>query len=221
MAEQLTFDWPQGVALGADDFFVSDANAQAYAMVLAPATWPERKLALIGPCGSGKTHLARILIGQTGGTAHHSSALPDLPQAGATVVIHDMHALPDHAQEHMFHLHNHLRNTGGSLLMTATCPPSRWDIALPDLASRMQAATVATIDQPDDALLQALFMKLFADRQISPAPELIRYLATRCERSFDAVAALVDRLDRIALEESRPITRALARRLLDNGAQDG
>lgn len=221
MPEQLSFDWPTGVALRAADFFVSEANAQAYAMLENPALWPDRKLVLVGPRGSGKTHLTRILAERTGGQTCTSKALPELPFVGTTLIVEDMQELPDNAQEKMFHLHNHLNHSGGTLLMTATAPPSRWPLSLPDLASRMQATTVTAISEPDDALLQALIMKLFADRQINPQPQLITYLSKRIERSFDAAFAIVDQLDHTSLEESRPITRALAARLLDNDNQDG
>jgi chromosomal replication initiation ATPase DnaA len=116
----------------------------------------------------------------------------------------------------MFHLHNHLRNTGGTLLMTAQSAPTRWNIALPDLASRMQATTITQIDNPDDALLSALIMKLFADRQIMPKPALVQYLTPRIERSVAAAADIVARLDEAALANGRKINQALAAELLDN-----
>jgi chromosomal replication initiation ATPase DnaA len=118
----------------------------------------------------------------------------------------------------MFHLHNYLRNTGGTLLMTADTPPNRWQVTLPDLASRMQATHIGQIASPDDALLSALIMKLFADRQIMPKPELVTYLTTRIERSFAAAAEIVARLDAAALAQGRKINTALARDLLDNGS---
>ncbi len=219
MTTQMTFDWPVGVSLGAEDFFVSEANAQSYAMVQAPDTWPDRKLVIVGPKGAGKTHLTRIFA-QGDAAIIPSTSIPDIPPPNTTVVVEDMHLLPTDMAEPMFHLHNHLRNTGGTLLMTATTPPSRWAITLPDLASRMHATTVTTIDDPDDALLEALIMKLFADRQISPAPALIAYLSRRIERSYYAAYDIVDLLDRTSLRDAAPITRALAARLLDHPDKD-
>ncbi|MEO0904939.1 MAG: chromosomal replication initiator DnaA, partial [Pseudomonadota bacterium] len=105
---------------------------------------------------------------------------------------------------------------GGLLLLTSALPPSRWSIALPDLASRMQATTVVHIQNPDDALLSALIMKLFADRQINPQPDLVQYLAKRIERSFAAAADIVARLDSAALAQGRKINKALVAELLDN-----
>lgn len=217
MTGQLSFDWPTGVALGPDDFFVSAANTQAFAMLQAPDTWPLGKLAIIGPQGCGKSHLARIVQQQTGGDLLHASTLAaDYQPTADTIIIEDMQTLPQTSEEAVFHLHNHLQNTRGLLLMTAQTAPTRWPIVLPDLASRMQATTIAQIDDPDDALLQALIMKLFADRQIAPKPDLVAYLAPRVERSFAAAAAIVDQLDRAALDQGRKINTGLARDLLDN-----
>lgn len=217
MADQLSFDWPTGVALGPDDFFVSQANTQAFAMLNAPDSWPEGKLALVGPKGCGKSHLAGIFQAQT--DAEIMQAVDITPETRATtntVVIEDMETLPHAAEEALFHLHNHLRSNGGTLLLTAETPPSRWPITLPDLASRMQAAAVVHIADPDDGLLSALLMKLFADRQITPKPVLVQYLTKRIERSFAAAAEIVARLDSEALAQGRKINKDLARDLLDN-----
>jgi chromosomal replication initiation ATPase DnaA len=216
MSNQLAFDWPTGVALGPDDFFVSEANAQAFAMLGTPETWPERKLALIGPTGSGKSHLARVFQSQNDAVLFKATTIgADFRTDAKTVIIEDIEGLPSIAEEAAFHLHNNLRNARGTLLLTSHVPPSRWPIALPDLASRMQATTVVQITNPDDALLSALMMKLFADRQINPQPQLVQYLTTRIERSYAAAAEIVSRLDTAALAQGRKINKALAAELLD------
>lgn len=213
---QLTFDWPRGVALGAEDFFTAPANAQAYAMVTTPAGWPERKLVLTGPAGSGKSHLARVFAAQTGAVIREAATLAEGDLPGTPVVVEDMEGLPAALEPAMFHLHNHLRGAGLPLLMTARTPPGRWLAALPDLASRMQAATIAAIAEPDDALLAAVLMKLFADRQIMPKPELMDYLLRRMERSFAAARDIVAALDAASMNEGHKINTRLAGRLLDN-----
>ncbi len=219
MPEQLIFDWPTGVALGPSDFFVSAANAQAFAMIETPQNWPEGKLCLVGPAGAGKSHLARVLAGATGAQIIAADAL-ETPHPNTPVVVEDMESLPRAAEETLFHLHNNLRAARLPLLLTAQTPPSRWDIALPDLASRMQATTPVAIADPDDALLQALIMKLFADRQIMPPPAVVDYLSLRIERSFQAASDIVSRLDDEALRRKKPITRKLAAELLDKAPPD-
>lgn len=222
MSAQLAFDYPASVSLGGADFFVSDANRQAWTLVTAPDTWPEGKLALSGPQGSGKTHLARVFAARTGAAVLQAADLPaDLAPPGPVVVIEDMERLPPASQAAVFHLHNHLRATGGHLLVTAAMAPARWSLTLPDLASRMQAATHVGIADPDDDLLAAVIIKQFADRQIAPAPDLAAYLAPRIERSFSAAAAIVAALDAAALATGKPVNRHLARTLLDKAHAAG
>ena len=220
MPEQLVFDWPTGVALGPADFFVSGANAKAFAMVDAPDDWPEGKLCIHGPAGAGKSHLARVFAAATGAQIVQATDLTDLHPTTATVV-EDIETLPRSSETALFHLHNNLRSARLPLLLTAQTPPSRWDIALPDLASRMQATTPVAISDPDDALLQALIMKLFADRQIMPPPAVVDYLTLRIERSFAAAAQVVADLDALALRHKKPITRRMAADLLDKAAPEG
>ena len=213
MAEQLTFDWPVGVALGPEDFFVSDANADAFAILRASDTWAEGKLVLTGPEGAGKSHLARVFMADTGAVLW--DGIDTHP--GGPVVVEDADRLPHAQEEALFHLHNNLRGQH-PLLLTARAAPARWDIALPDLKSRMQATQIARIDDPDDALLQVLLMKLFADRQINPPVTLVQYLAPRIERSFTAAQAIVAALDAEALRLKKPIGRGMAAALLDKDA---
>lgn len=215
MARQLAFDLPATVQLAPDDFFVSPANETAYAMVCTPDAWPDGKLALVGPAGSGKTHLARVFGMQTGAqiiAAHDIT--PDAPLPNTALVVEDGETLPVSSEEWLFHAHNHLRSVGLPLLLSAKTPPARWDIALPDLKSRVSAATVAQIDAPDDALLLAVLLKHFADRQLAPAPDAVSYLQTHLPRAFDAIRDAVAHLDREALAQSKPLTRPFVRDVL-------
>lgn len=213
MPQQLAFDLPPQVAWGPNDFFVSLANAQAYAMVTNPAGWPEGKLALIGPKGSGKSHLSRVFRHFTDAQVFEAADLPtDLPRTA--VVVENVDQLPNAAEETLFHLHNHLRAARLPLLLTSTKPPIQWDIALPDLASRMQAAPTAQIDDPDDRLLMAVLMKHFSDRQLTPKPQLISYIANHIERSFSAAADIVAKLDAHALRTGEKINTTLAKQYL-------
>jgi len=220
---QLAFDLPAREAWRREDFFPSPANAAALAAVDDWRNWPGGKLVLVGPGGSGKTHLARLWASETGAALLPASALgtADLPALSAhgAVAVEDAEAAAGdpQAEAAFFHLHN-LVTQSGHLLVTATRPPRDWPLALPDLASRLQAAALARIDPPDDALLSAVLIKLFADRQITVPPTLIPYLAQRMERSIDAARALVAALDARALAEGRPVTVKLAGEVLGTSA---
>lgn len=215
MIRQLTFDLPARTAWRREDFFVSPANAAALAALDDWRNWPGGKMVLCGPKGSGKTHLAKLWAAETGAavlpaTALAEADLPALSALGAVAVEDADAAAGDGACEAaFFHLHN-LVTQSGHLLVTAATPPRDWPLMLPDLASRLQAAALARIEAPDDALLSAVLIKLFADRQLAVPPALIPYMVQRMERSIDAARDLVARLDARSLAEGRAITRVMA-----------
>ena len=209
---QLAFDLPALQTLRREDFFASPANAQALASLSDPSA---RRLLLIGPPGAGKTHLAHIWAAETGARMLDAASLPVLLpdlHPDAAIAIDNADALRNDAA--LFHLYN-LLAPQGRLLLTAATPPRHWGLALPDLYSRLQTITQCHIDPPDDALLSAVLVKLFTDRQITVPPNLIAYLVTRMERSIAAARSLVAELDATALARGRPVTRALAGEVLD------
>lgn len=220
MAEQLGFTLPVRAALGRDDFFVSPANALALALIDDWQNWPERKLVLSGPQASGKTHLTHVWADMTGAQIVPAGVLSDdmVPElVDGPVAVEDIDTLattPD-GQTALFHLHNLMRAQGQPLLLSGTGEVAHWSLTLPDLISRLQAATVARLDAPDDALLSALLIKLLADRQLTPGPKLVPFLLKRMDRSFAAAADLIDRLDAASLAQKKPITPKLAASLLD------
>ncbi len=219
MAEQLTFDLPVRASLGRGDFFVSDANALALARVDGFQTWPNGKLVLVGAEGAGKTHLAHVWAGEVGAgmvAARDLGAL-DIGGVATSMVVDDADRTLPEDEAVLFHLHNHLASNGLSLLVTARTAPTRWSTALPDLRSRMEAAEVARIEPPDDALLTAVLMKLFNDRQIVVSPATITWLTTHMDRSFAEAQRVVAALDARALAEGRKVTRDLAQEVLDKG----
>ena len=223
MTGQLTFDLPVRPALGRGDFFVSPANAHAVAVLEAPDNWPQGKLLLIGPEGAGKSHLAAVWAAASGAEIIAARDLsendaPRLADAGA-VVVEDAQGIAGQlgAETALFHLHNLVLASGGRLLLTAVLPPYAWGLRLPDLESRMQATAMAALEAPDDALLAAVLVKLFADRQVVVPPALIPYLVARIDRSFATARTLVAALDARALALGRPISLALAAELLDRG----
>ncbi|GAA6207963.1 DnaA/Hda family protein [Cognatishimia sp. WU-CL00825] len=219
MAEQLGLKLPARPALGRDDFFVTQANAMALALVESWPNWPGNKLAIIGAQGSGKTHLTHVWAALSNAQIVSARNLTrsDIPSlASAPIAIEDVPAIADDpdAQNALFHLHNLTLAEGHSMLFTGISEPKHWGLGLPDLASRMQGTTIAALSDPDDTLLTVLLAKLFADRQIVPTPDTIPYLVKHMDRSFAAASRLVETLDNASLAQKRPITRAFAAKQL-------
>lgn len=221
MARQLILDLPVRPALGRDDFFVSPANALALSVIDAPTGWPQGKLLLVGPEGAGKTHLTQVFAHDHGAAVVSAAALDparvaELAEAGV-VAVEDADRIAGNAEAEtaLFHLHNLVLSEGGRLLLTARTAPQRWPLCLPDLASRMHATQIALLDPPDDALLAAVLVKQFTDRQLRVPAALVPWLVARMERSLAAARDLVAALDAQALAQGRPIGQKLAAEVLD------
>lgn len=217
---QLSLDLITMPAQGRDDFYVSSANATAVALIEGWQDWPGRKLVLNGPPGAGKTHLVHVWRDLSGAAIMQAADLPgaDIPALSAHHVAvegTDTIAGNAEAEEALFHLHNLVLAEGHSLLITARAAPNHWPLALPDLASRMQATPTCTLKEPDDELLAAVLMKQMGDRQILPTPGTIPYLVRRMPRAFGEAGRVVAAIDQLALERRRPVTRALAAEVLD------
>lgn len=225
MPEQLSFDLPARAALGRDDFFISPSNALAVALIDASQSWSNGKLLLVGPEGAGKTHLAHVWAAQSGAqiiaaTDLVEAAVPDLLRTPVVVEDIDQIAGQRGLETVLFHLHNLAAAEGQPLLLTARSAPQRWPLTLPDLASRLQALQIAQLEAPDDTLLSAVLMKLFADRQLNPAPDVLPFLTKRIDRSFAAAQNIVAALDKAGLDAKRPLTRAFASAVLDKLAPE-
>jgi chromosomal replication initiation ATPase DnaA len=219
MAEsrQLPLDLPVETRFGEEDFLVGASNAEAYGMLDAWPEWPALLLTLAGPQASGKSHLASIWAARSAarrvaGSDLSVAEVPALLESGA-VVVEDIDA-PTLDEAALFHLINLAGERRAFVLLTTARQPSALDLRTADLASRLRRAPLVSIEAPDDALIRALLVKLFVDRQLIVDTALVEYLATRMERSFAAARTVVERLDQETLARRRRLTRQAAAEIL-------
>lgn len=222
MHRQLALDLTVPPALSRDDFLTTAANRDALAMLDEPNRWPQGRLLLIGGAGAGKSHLARFWADEHEAPIIRASSIaPACVDAligwGGALVVENAHEIAgiSEAEDALFHLWNLAGARRALLLITARMAPRDWGILLPDLLSRLESAAQAVLGPPDDALLPAVLVKLFADRQIQVAPDVVDWLAARMERDLGLARMLVAAIDRKSLADRRPVTRRLAAELLD------
>lgn len=227
-AAQLPLDLGHRPALGREDFLVVACNEVAVAWIDRWPDWPASGLALYGPPGCGKSHLCQVWRSANGAIEIDAAALaerepPDLLGPAVACVLDDAETAlgaDPRAERTLLHLLNMLTERRGHLLLTGRTPPARWPCRLPDLRSRLSALPAVELGAADDMLVEAVLVKLFADRQLRVGPEVLRFALARMERSVAAARALVAAIDRASLIEHREITVPLVRRVMaaDDGA---
>ena len=210
---QLVLALDHAESFAREDFLAGPPNAAGLALIERWPDWPAPAMALVGPEGAGKSHLAAIWAEVSGARVLSAKLMgeTDLPGALATgaLVIEDLS--PEAFDERaLFHLLNLAREQSAFLLLTSRAPPAGFTLAIRDLASRLRALPVVTLAPPDDALLRALIVKLAADRQLALDEALVTFLVNRIERSYAAARAALTRMDEEAMRLHRPVTRALA-----------
>ena len=215
--KQLVLELPQRTAVGRDDFLVTSSNAAAVAMIDQWPGWPSPAIVLLGPPGSGKSHLVEVWRQRSGAArigiaGLREDAVPGLLSSGALAVEDAPGEGLDETA--LFHLLNYARQQESSLLITASQHPGQWRVSLPDLRSRLRALPVAELGAPDDSLLRGVLVKLFADRQIAVEESIISYLVVRMPRSLDAARVVVAEIDRKALEDKAEVSRPFVARIL-------
>jgi chromosomal replication initiation ATPase DnaA len=214
---QLALALDHSISFAREDFLAGPSNESALALIERWPDWPAHSVALVGPASSGKSHLAAIWAAEAGARfisarSLETSNLPSTLATGALVVEDAAQDMLD--ERALFHLLNLAREQDAYVLITASTAPAGWNIGLDDLASRIRALPVVMLAPPDDALLRAVLVKLFADHQLDVDESLIGFLVTRIERSFAAAREIVEALDHEALRQKRPLTRSLAAELL-------
>ena len=219
--QQLPLDLQIRSTVQQGDFIISDCNSIAAQWIDRWPDWVGQFCALniAGPEASGKSHLAAVWQAKSGAVL-----LGDLGEdlAGIGDALHFVIDLGrvSLGETGLFHLFNHTRDIGGSLLIISTQPVARMAWQLADLASRMRAVNLAMIDGPDDRLLHALLHKKFVERQLYAPENVIQYLVARMERSFAAARDVVVRMDRLSLANRSQITLSLARSVMEPGQGD-
>lgn len=223
-SDQLILELASEPRFGTEDFLVSQSNEQAYGMIELWPQWPDPVLLLLGPPGSGKSHLAAIWAARAEAGALRAEALAsaDLPTLAQNkaLLVEDADRLGAN-EVALFHLLNLTRAEGVSLLITARTAPETWGLVTADLMSRLRLAPRVTIEAPDDALMRAVLVKLLVDRQLIVDTNVVEYAALRLDRSLDAARDFVAALDREALSRGRRITRAMASDVLQGFVASG
>ncbi len=222
--KQLTLELPLEPRFGREDFLVSPSNERAYGLIERWPDWPDTILLLEGPKGSGKSHLAAIWAAQSHGWTVDAfevgtDRVPHLVSNGA-LVIEDLHSAGGD-EPALFHLLNLARERRAYVLITTAVAVGELPIRTPDLKSRLRLAPSVSLDPPDDALLRAVLVKLFIDRQLVVDTTVVDFLALRIERSLAAAAETVAALDREALSRGRRITRPMAAELVGRETGSG
>ncbi|MGH6854703.1 MAG: hypothetical protein ACREDX_02280 [Aestuariivirga sp.] len=218
-ARQLALELSHRPALGREDFLVTRSNAAAVAMIDQWPNWPAKAILLVGPAGSGKSHLVEVWrrksrAGRIAAADLVESDIPNLLANGA-LAVEDAPG-PGLDEKALFHLLNHANQQDARLLITSNRHPRQWSVKLPDLRSRLQALPVVGLGAPGDDLLRGVLVKLFADRQLAVEEAVISYLLLRMPRSLEAARTLVAEIDRRAMEERVEVTRTFAARVLNS-----
>lgn len=217
---QMAFHFDPAPNYQAANFLVGENNRQAYDAIYAWPNWPAPLVVLVGPVGVGKTHLMQLWRQHATAMQCNADELREdfnpTRYAARPIAIDDAHIVSGNlgAERALFHLYNLALQNKQTLLLTAETHPQQWGLLLPDLASRLRAAIVVEIREPDEALMRSLYIKLFADRQLHVPEQVINWLLARLERSAVTAGHVVAALDHAALEHQKPISIFLARKAL-------
>jgi chromosomal replication initiation ATPase DnaA len=220
-SRQLPLDLPHEPSFAREDFLVAPSNTAALRAIDAWPDWAGRMLLLVGPGGSGKSHLGAIWARASGAKTVEAESLSlaePVELARAKAILLENADRIGSGEANLFHLINLTRESGAAMLLTARRPPDAWALQMPDLRSRLRLAPIASLGEPDAELARAVLFKLFSDRQLAVEPAVIAYIALRIDRSLSAARAIVEALDREALARGKAVTRSMAASLFKDAA---
>ena len=224
--EQLVFNLDSKGKAGIENFFISESNDLAVNTIQNWKRWPDKKLLLIGPTGSGKSHLANFWLEETGAKMIAISEIFKLDVVELSenkgLVIENIDEVEGTSlenktllEEKLFHLLNSIAQTSCYLMITSSTYVSSWNYKLPDLLSRLKTMAMVELMPPDDQLLIAVLLKQFDDRQIRVSPEFVLFVSKRINRSFGTIREFVTLVDKFTLKQKREITIPVASKILD------
>lgn len=214
-----------------EDLVITQSNRAASTLIHSWPRWALPIAILLGPEGAGKSHFSMVWKQNTQALQVDASNLAqDLEkivgavEVGQPVLLEDVDQYLS-AETALFHLMNTIKQAAincpsASLLMTARSLPSQWNVQLKDLKSRLNSATLVTLDPPDDHLLTAVAFKLFADRQIFIKPSLVNYLISHSQRSLSMLGQVIEQADMLALQKKSKITRQLIAEILEGQSRE-
>ncbi len=191
----LPLDWPQ--AQDASRFILAEANRAAFEHFRSWSLWPVKATLLTGPRRSGRSLLARAFVARVGGRLFDDAQ--------------------SHDEEELFHAWNAAQDTGRPIVMIVDDVPPLWEVALPDLRTRLAITPIARIEQPDDGLFRAIIRLLFADRGMHIPDDALKFISERVERSYFMAERVVAAIDRFAIAERARLTLPTIRRALGEG----
>ncbi len=214
---QIPFELPVDPGFARSDLIVTTTNRLAVEFIDSWPDWQGKPVVLVGPVGSGKSHLAHIWAGQAKAQIIDAKSL----DAGAGELQSDCNLVVENItndtfqDRNLFHLLNSAGANGKSVLMLSRHWPQSWGVELADLNSRLRAATLLELSEPDDEMLKQVLLKLFADRQVAVDQSVVDFMTLRMERSIRSATEAVEYLDREALARQKKITRSLAAEALE------
>lgn len=221
LEEQLTIKMPQKYFFGREDFMVTKSNLEALAFIDEFIKSKQRIGLIVGPPGSGKSHLIKIFMNSI---KTRLSKIINFPnnnlfnefEKNEYIIIEDIHSINiKFSEEDLLHAINISKETNKSLIMTSRIPISRFEIKLTDLRSRLESISVANIEEPDDELMKSIILKMLRDRQLIVNPTIIEFLMKRLERTYLEINRTIDLIDKYALEKGKKVSISLIREILN------